>query len=138
MAPRVGGVERRGEPHAGGLDPLGVLDVRGREERRPLPLAGTLGEVPAHHARLGDVAGLDLEPELRGQREVGGVEGADQLAAELDDAAVVEHRLLDAPAGPVARLEHEHVGAGGREVARGSEACQPGAEDQDVVAHRST
>ncbi len=77
-------------------------------------------------------------PELGGEPEVGGVERADHLAAQLQHAAVVEHDLLDAAARPAARLEQLHVGAGGREVARGGEAGQAGAEDQDVAAHRST
>ena len=66
------------------------------------------------------------------------MEGADDLAAQLHDAAVVEHRLLDAPAGAPARLEQLDVGAAGREVARGGEAGEPGPEDQHVAAHRRT
>ena len=65
------------------------------------------------------------------------MERADDLAAELDEAAVGKRRLLDAAAGPVARLEDEDVGAAAGEVARGGQAGQTGAEDQDVVlAHR--
>ena len=48
-----------------------------------------------------------------------------------------ELELLHAPADAVARLEHEHVGAARGEVARGREAGQPGAEDEDV-GHRRT
>ena len=47
-------------------------------------------------------------------------------------------RLLDAPAGPVARLEQLDVGAGRGEVARGREAGQAGAEDEHVAHQRST
>ena len=66
------------------------------------------------------------------------MERADHLAAHLHRAAVVEHRLLDAPARPVARLEHLDVGAGRGEVARRGEAGQAGAEHQHVAAHRRT
>ncbi len=66
------------------------------------------------------------------------MEGADELAAQLDHAAVVEHGLLDAPAGPVARLEQLDVGAGGRQVARRGEPGQAGAEDEHVAHQRST
>ena len=66
------------------------------------------------------------------------MERADDLAAELHDAPVVEHGLLDAAAGPLARLEHFDVGAGGREIACGGEAGQPRAEDEDVAAHLRT
>ena len=67
------------------------------------------------------------------------MERADDLAAHLDDAAVVEHGLLDATARAVARLEHLHVGAAGREVARRGQAGEPRTEDQHVAGHqRST
>ena len=42
------------------------------------------------------------------------------------------------PPGALARLEHLDVGAGRREVARGGEAGEAGAEDEHVAAHRST
>ena len=42
---------------------------------------------------------------------------ADDLAAELHGAAVVQHLRLDAAADPAARLDEQHVGAGAREVA---------------------
>ena len=66
------------------------------------------------------------------------MERADQLSAQLHDAAVVEHRLLDAPAGPAARLEQLDVGARGGEVARGGEAGEAGAENEHVAHQRST
>ena len=61
------------------------------------------------------------------------MERAHDLAAELDHAPVVEHRLLDAAARPVARLEHLDVGARGGQVARGGQARQPGAEHEHVA-----
>ncbi len=65
------------------------------------------------------------------------MEGAHHLAAELHDPAVVELRLLHPPADAVARLQHDDVGAGGRQVPRGGEAAEPGAQDDDVVAASS-
>ena len=58
---------------------------------------------------------------------------ADDLAAELHGPASVEVDLLDAPADASPRLEHGHVGAAPREVARRGEPGQPGAEDEDVA-----
>ena len=63
------------------------------------------------------------------------MERAHDLAAELDDAPVVQHRLLDAAARPVARLEHLDVGARGGQVARGGQAGQPRAEHEHVAHH---
>ena len=111
VAPRVGRVDGRGELRHARLEALGVGDVRGREERRVVALPRPLGEVPAHQPGLGDVARLGLQPELGRQPEVGGVEVADQLATHLHAAAVLEHDALDAAAGPVARLEDQHVRA---------------------------
>ena len=51
--------------------------------------------------------------------------------------AVGELGLLDAAAGPVARLEHDHVGAGRGEVAGGRQAREPGAQHRDVVPAHS-
>ena len=63
--------------------------------------------------------------------------GPDDLAAELHQPAVRQLGLLDAAAGAVARLEHDHVGAGRGEVARGRQAREPGAQHGDVVAAHS-
>ena len=60
------------------------------------------------------------------------MELADQLAAHLDAAAVLEHDALDAAAGPVARLEDLDVRARAGEVARRGQAGEAGAEDEDV------
>jgi hypothetical protein len=138
MAPRVGRVDLPGERDERRLDAAHVGHVGVREAGRPLALPGLLREVPARQPRLDHVAGLGLQPQLLGEREVRGVERADQLAAALHDAAVVEHRMLDASARAVARLEHEHVGAGRGEVAGRAEPRQPRSEHQHVAAHRST
>ena len=61
---------------------------------------------------------------------------AHHLAAELDEPAVRERRLLHPAAGPVARLEQHHVGAAGREVTGGRQAGEPTAQHHDVVLHR--
>ena len=60
----------------------------------------------------------------------------DHLAAELHGAAVVDRDLLDATADPFARLEHEHVRAAVREIARGGEPGQAGPDDDDVASRR--
>src|SRR5262249_49774593 len=80
----------------------------------------------------GDVARLERQSELFDEREVGGVEGADDLAAELDWAAAADVDLLDTPADAIARLESDHVGARRGEIARGDETGEAGAEDNDV------
>ena len=56
----------------------------------------------------------------------------DHLATELHRAGTVDGDLLDTPPDPIARLEHEHVGATTREIARGGEPGEPGADDHDV------
>ena len=66
------------------------------------------------------------------------MEGADELAAHLHDAAVVEHRLLDPAARPPARLQQLYVGAGRRQVARRRETREAGAQDEHVAHQRST
>ena len=65
------------------------------------------------------------------------MEVADELAAELHDAAVRDLRLLDPAARPVARLEHDDVAAGAVQVARRREPGQAGAHDDDV-GHRAS
>ena len=65
------------------------------------------------------------------------MEVADELAAELHDPAVADLDLLDPPARPVAGLEHAHVATGAVQVARGREAGQAGAHDEDV-GHRAS
>jgi hypothetical protein len=77
----------------------------------------------------------DGEPELLRETEVRLVKGTDYLAAQLDHAAVRERGLLHAPAGPVARLEHDDVRAGLHQIACGAESREPGAHDHDVGFH---
>ena len=60
------------------------------------------------------------------------MEVADELAAHLHGAAVGDLDLLDAAAGPVARLEHHHVAPARVQVARRREAGQAGAHHEDV------
>ena len=79
--------------------------------------------------------GHDGEAELLRETEIRLVKGTDHLAAELDDAAVRQRRLLHAAAGPVAGLQHEHVRAAVHQIACGAEAGQPGAHDNDVGFH---
>ena len=58
------------------------------------------------------------------------------LATELDEPAVRERRLLHPATGPVARLEHHHVGPARGEVACRRQAGEPTAQHHDVVLHR--
>ena len=127
-----------------------VVGVDGRGERAELRLGGVvrgalrLGEPVAQHASSGQHPGVlarqrrervdQREPQLVDQAAVGGVARPDHLAAELHEPAVGQLRLLDAPAGAVARLEHHDVGAAGGQVAGGRQAGEPGAQDRDVVA----
>ena len=71
------------------------------------------------------VARLQREPQLGHQAGVGALPLGGQLAAELDRPAVVEPLLLHPAAGALARLQHQHVGAAGREVAGTGEPGQP-------------
>ena len=59
----------------------------------------------------------------------------DHLAAELDDPAVGQRRLLHAAAGPVARLEHDDVRAAVHQIASGAEARQARAHHHHVGFH---
>ena len=67
------------------------------------------------------------------------MERAHHLAAELDETAVGERRLLHAPAGPVARLDDDDVRPAAGKVPRGGQAGQPCAHDHHIVlAHAGT
>ena len=130
VRPRVVGVDGTGERaerrlEAPGLGPLG--------RREPLAAAHALAQERRPLAVGVDVALLDRQAELLGQPEVGPLERARQLAAELDATAVGQVGLLDAAAHAVARLEHEHVGAAEGEVAGGGQPGEAGAEDEHVV-----
>ena len=82
-----------------------------------------------------DVCILEREPELGDQPPVGRVGVPDDLAAELDDAAVRERDLLDPAADAVERLEDQDVRPGLGEVSGGGQAGQAGTEHDDVVRH---
>jgi hypothetical protein len=131
----------------------GVIRVDGPGERAELVRQGcearAVGvahprEAVADVASVGEHPGVltrqlgkgrdDREAELLGESEVRLVKRADHLAAELHDAAVGQRRLLDAPAGAVARLHHEHVRAGLQITCR-AEACEPGAHHHHVGFH---
>ena len=60
----------------------------------------------------------------------------DELAPELHGASVVDRDLLHPASDPVARLEQEHVRATVREVARGGEPREPGADDDHIRSRR--
>ncbi len=94
-------------------------------------------QVEARLARLIDIARHQLEPELRRQAEVGVVHLADDLAAHLQRAAVVELDALDAPADPLPRLHQQHVGARAGEIPCAGEPGQAATDDEDVATfHR--
>jgi hypothetical protein len=63
------------------------------------------------------------------------MERTDHLSTELHDTAVGQRRLLDAPAGAVARLEDHHVGALVHQVAGGAQPGQSCARDHHVASH---
>jgi hypothetical protein len=77
----------------------------------------------------------DGQSELLDKLYVGVMERTDHLSAELHDAPVGKRRLLHASAGAVARLEDDHVRALVHQIARGAQAGQPGARDNDVAFH---
>ena len=89
-------------------------------------------------ARLGDVARHQGEAELVDELLVRRVGVADDLAAELDESAVVELHLLDAAAHAIPRLEDEDIGATGDEVAGGGQPGKTGSDDDRVVGHART
>ena len=68
---------------------------------------------------------VEGQPELLDQPEVAGVGVADHLAAELDEAAVGELDLLDAPADPGPGLEHRDLRPAGLEVAAAARPARP-------------
>ena len=131
MRPRVVGIDAGGE--------CAEL-LLGRRVARALGVV----EPVAHHAPVREhprvLAGQrgegvdEREPQLVDEPAVGGVRRPDDLAAQLHEPAVRELGLLDAPAGAVARLEHDDVDAGAGEVARRGQAGEAGAQHGDVMA----
>ena len=133
MRPRVvridGGDELAEEP----LHSLVVGSLLGRVEREAV-LRATHAVRQVVRGRSGDrgVRRVEREPELLDETEVGRVRRPDQLAAELHRPTIVDRDLLDSPSDPLARLEHEHVGAAEHEIACSGEPGEPGADDHDV------
>ena len=66
-----------------------------------------------------------------------GVAGQDELGAHLDDGAVAEPARPDAPADPVARLEHDDLGAGPLQLVGGHQAGEPSADHHSPHARDS-
>ena len=80
----------------------------------------------------GAVGREGLEPELADQRDHPVLGRADPLGADLDHLAVAD-RLVQRPAAdPVAGLEHDHVAAGGAQLAGRRQPGEAGADDDDV------
>ena len=83
-------------------------------------------------------------PELLGERGEAVLRRPDPLAADLHDLAVAEVLVQQPAADAIARLEHDHRGAAGQQVAGRHEAREPGADDGHVglaqcsLAHRAT
>ena len=81
---------------------------------------------------------LDRQPELLDEAAVGRVEGADHLAAELHEAPVGHLRLHDPPTGPVAGLEHDHIGAPRLQIEGRRQPGQPRPHNHHVMPrHRA-
>jgi hypothetical protein len=94
-----------------------------------------VGEHPGIFTRQLGKGRHDGQAQLLGKTQVRLVKRADHLAAELDDAAVGQCGLLDAPTRAVARFEHQHVGARLHQVACRTEAREPGAHHHNVIFH---
>ena len=134
VRPRVVGVDGRGQR----AEPLlGGVERRALWPGEPVAEDATLRQHPGVLARGRRERVDEREPELVDEPAVRRVPRADDLPAELQQPAVRQLGLLDATAGPVARLEHDHVGAGRGEVAGGREAREPGPQHRDVVAAHS-
>jgi hypothetical protein len=73
-----------------------------------------------------------VDAHVLGQRGDAVLGGADELGAALGDDAVAQVDVDHAPAHAIARLEHDDRPAGGDDVARGGQAGEPGADDDDV------
>jgi hypothetical protein len=133
MRPRVVRIDGRDELAKRALDTLVVRPLLHRLEGKAV-----LGSMDAVHEVVGRGAGdrrvrrVERQAELLDEAEVGRVRVPDHLAAELNGAAVVHGHLLDPTSDPLARLEHEHVGAAVHEIACGSKPGQASADDHDV------
>ena len=133
MGPRVGRVDVGRDPQE-----LLVEAVEGREVLAGKPVVAdvrALEHVVAVRAWLLRVAGHDLEAELGGEFPVAVVDGADDLAAHLQHAPIVELHALDAAADAGARLDHDDIRARAGEVAGAGESAEPSADDDHIRLH---
>ena len=135
MAPRVAGIDGARQLTGQAGQPLGVGPLGVGHPRQVVAHVDAVDEVGRHLAGLGDIARAERQAQLGDELEIRRVELADQLAAELDQTAVGKRCLLHPAAGPVARLEHEHVDAGPVQIPGSREAGETCADDEDV-GHR--
>ena len=135
VAPGIIGIDGARQLAGQAGEPLRVGPLGVGHPRKVVAPVDAVDQVGCHLARLGDVARPERQAELRDELEIGRVELADQLAPELKHAAVGKRRLLHTAAGPVARLEHEHVDPGPVEIPGGRQAGEAGADHEDV-GHR--
>ncbi len=109
-----------------------VGELLGRHPRRLVADVDTVDQSPAHLPRLGDVARLDRQARARRPARGRRCAVAEDLAAGLDGAAVGQRHRLDPAAGPLARLEHDHVRTGAHEVSRRAQPAQSGTQHSDI------
>ena len=77
----------------------------------------------------------DRQSEFFGKLYIGVLERTDHFATQLHDPPVGERRLLHPSARSVARLEHHDVRAVIHQIARGAQAREARARDNDVASH---
>jgi hypothetical protein len=73
-----------------------------------------------------------VDPELTRERRQPVLGGPDPLAADLDDLPVADLLVEGPPAHPIARLDHDHGGAGAHRGAGGRQAGQAGPDHHEV------
>ena len=78
------------------------------------------------------VAREGAHAELVGERQHAVLRRPDPLPAELDDRAVGERVVEDAPADAVAGLQHDDAAALLLEAAGGGQAGEAGPDDDDI------
>ena len=133
MTPGVVGVDAPRERRELRFDALEVGDVLVVHPGRPLADGHALVGAPGRRQVDVGVARLERQAELAGELHVGAHPLGDHLATPLHRPAVGKEFLLDPPARALARLEHDDVRAGRREVTRSGQAGQPGAYDDHVM-----
>jgi hypothetical protein len=123
-------VVRLGRRRATG-DLGGQATIPGRLRR-----ARAAGDVPLDRSRAvvtpADLGAAKRRAHLVGERAEASVGEIDGLAARLP-AAAGPRRAPDPAAHPRARLEHDHVGAGGRQPVGGGETGEARADDHGVM-----